>query len=98
MSESQGNGQGQAGVLEGTREAGVWREQPSKEMRFSLSEAAAFAQVLQFSPFHLCLQSAFILVLSSSSFFSVSRKTQSILMVGKSSASHPAPWSSTLVI
>ena len=60
-------------------------EQPVKEMRFFfLSEAAAFTHALEFNPFHLCLSSnlPLVLVLSSSS-FSVFRKTQSVLTVGK---------------
>lgn len=81
-----GNGQGQAGVLGGTREAGMWREQPSKEMRFfpSLSlRLLPSPKPCSSAPSTSASNLPFILVLSSSSFFSISRKTQSVLMVGK---------------
>lgn len=64
MSESHGERAGAGRRFrrdKGSRHVAGAAVQRNEILSLSLSEAAAFAQALQFSPFHLCLQSAFYL-------------------------------------
>lgn len=78
-----GNGQGQAGVLGGTSRHVAGAAVERNEILSLFLRLLPSPKPCSSAPSTSASNLPFILVLSSSSFFSISRKTQSVLMVGK---------------
>ena len=80
-----GNGQGQAGVLGGTSRHVAGAAVERNEILSLFLRLLPSPKPCSSAPSTSASSLPFILVLSSSSFFSISRKTQSVLMVKRGS-------------